>query len=192
MLWLVASLCSHRQTSHIGKHRDNNVGPTMLRVVASVCTGLYIQRRKLFIPSGNDWVNMLVGRLCLSKSLQDFGSYRDTERVELHGEILLTSARCRKSCHKLDRDLRNPQTSWRDLGNLDKMEEISPWSHRDSEIHKHHGEISTNLGEMEDILLRSRRDLESHKHHAEISTNLSEISVNSARWRISRRDLAKI
>ena len=83
---------------------------------------------------------------------------RDTERVELHGEILPISARCRKSRRELDRDLRNPQTLWRDLSNLGEMEEISPRTRRDSETHKHHGEIS----------------------------------VISARWRISRRDLAEI
>ena len=36
------------------------------------------------------------------------------------------------------------------------------------------------------------RDSETHKHHDEISTNLGEILVMSARWRIFRRDLAKI
>ena len=39
---------------------------------------------------------------------------------------------------------------------------------------------------------RSRRDSKTHKHHGEISTNLGEISVISARWRISRRDLTEI
>ena len=39
---------------------------------------------------------------------------------------------------------------------------------------------------------RSRRDSKTHKHHGEISTNLGEISVISARWRISRRDLGEI
>ena len=44
---------------------------------------------------------------------------------------------------------------------------------------------------MEEILPRSRRDSETHKHHGEISTNLGEILVISVRWRISRQDLAR-
>ena len=92
-------------------------------------------------------------------------SYWDTERVELHGEILPISARCWKSRHELDRDLRNSQTSWRDLRNLGKMEDISP---------------------------QSRQDLKSRKHHGGFSTNLGEISVISSRWRKSCRHLAAI
>ena len=44
------------------------------------------------------------------------------------------------------------QTSWRDLGNLGEMENISPRSHWDLESYKHHGEISPRS-------LQSRQDL---------------------------------
>ena len=58
------------------------------------------------------------------------------------------------------------------------MEEISLRFRRDSETHKHHGEISTNLGKMEDISPRSRRDLKSRKHHFKISKNLGNLAGN--------------
>ena len=79
------------------------------------------------------------------------------------------------------------QTSWRDLGNLVEMEDISPRSRQDLESCKHHGEISV-------ISARSRqsrrdgrylagisRDLESKKDHGEISSRSHQ----------SRRDLGK-
>ena len=115
-------------------------------------------------------------------------SRRDLTEIELHGEISPISARCRKSRCELGE-------IWETHKYFGEMEEISPQSRRDSETHKHHGEISTNLGEISVISSaispRSRRDLEFHKHHEEISTsfyNLGEISAISARSQLSRRD----
>ena len=138
-------------------------------------------------------------------------SYRNTERVELHKEILPISARWRKSrcdlteIQKLTniqvRSLqisarswqsqqaggylaaislrfRNSQTSWwdlykswRDLGNLVEMEDISP---RFAEIE--------NLANIMGRSLQSRQDL----------GNLGEISAISVRWKISHHDLIEI
>ena len=68
------------------------------------------------------------------------------------------------------------------------MEEISPRSRQDSEIHKHHGEISTNLGKIEDIWQRSRISPRLPRSHHDVCEilNLGEIA---ARYPPSRRDL---
>ena len=127
---------------------------------------------EIFIPSGNDWFDILARSLYISKSQQDLHKILlRSERVELHGKILPISVRCRKSRSELNRNLRT---------------------------HKHHGEISAITARWR----KSRHDLAKIKKLTNImgrslqisarSRGLGEISAISARWKKSRRDFAKI
>ena len=49
-----------------------------------------------------------------------------------------------KNLAAISPSFRNSQTSWRDLGNLNEMEEISPRSCRDLESRKHLGFTNQN------------------------------------------------
>ena len=52
-------------------------------------------------------------------------SYRDTERVELHGEISPISARCRKSRCEFDEIMARSQQCRQDGGNLTENENLA-------------------------------------------------------------------
>ena len=142
-------------------------------------TSKQLNSRREIIHSIWEWLGYIfaisIRSLCLSKSWQD------TERVEFHSDVSPISARCRKSCRKLDE-------IWETNKFHGEITEISPWHLLVSPtsrwgLYKSRRDLS-NLREMEDISPRSRRDLECHERHGVIQSRRDLISARSrqSRW----------